>query len=219
MSDRRVGAGRSYVNVGTNLTYDAWCEGVRVGRCYVSDGKSHILDFRLGERRMGEQGSELQVSGPTTLTASARVAALLPEKPQAPEPNERAPFWDVEHAREAGTRNVVLEVIVNGEPAGRTMVRADGAFHDVSLDVRLTRSSWVALRCLGSSHTNPIFIVMGGRPIRASRRSADWCLRAVDQCWGQKVGRTAPVEREAAMKAYDFARERYRRIIAESDVD
>jgi hypothetical protein len=219
MSDGRVGAGRSYVNVGTTLTYDAWCEGVRVGRCYVSDGKSHILDVRLGERRMGEQASELRVSGPTTLTASARVAALLPETPRAPRPNERAPFWDVELAREPGTRNVVLEVIVNGEPAGRTTVRADGAFHDVSLDVRLTRSSWVALRCLGSSHTNPIFIVMGGRPIRASRRSADWCLRAVDQCWGQKVGRIAPVEREAAMKAYDFARDRYRRIIAESDVD
>ena len=114
---------------------------------------------------------------------------------------------------------MVLEVVVNGEPAGRTVVRADGAFHDVSFDVRLTRSSWVALRCLGSSHTNPIFVVMGGRPIRASRRSADWCLRAVDQCWGQKVGRTAPVEREAAMKAYDVARDRYRRIIAESDVD
>ena len=126
---------------------------------------------------MGEQGSELKVSGPTTLTASARVAALLPEAPQAPEPNERAPYWDVEHAREAGTRNVVLEVIVNGEPAGRTMVRADGAFHDVSLDARLTRSSWVELRCLGSSHTNPIFIVMGGvrrsggpRPSRARLR-------------------------------------------------
>jgi len=219
MSDRRVGAGRSYVQIAGALTYDGWCDGVRAGRCYVSDGKSHILDFRLGERRLGEEGSELRLPGPATIKATARVAALLPAVPPATLPNERPSFWDVEHARDGSSRTVVLEVVVNGVPAGRTSVPADGALHDIALDVPLSRSSWVALRCLGSSHTNPIFVVIGGRPIRASKRSADWCLRAVDQCWSQKVGRTAPVEREAAIKAYDFARERYRRIIAESDVD
>ncbi len=33
MTDDRVGAGRSYVHLEAELDYDAWCEGVRVGRC------------------------------------------------------------------------------------------------------------------------------------------------------------------------------------------
>ncbi len=31
MSDERVGAGRSYVQVAGALSYDAWCEGIRTG--------------------------------------------------------------------------------------------------------------------------------------------------------------------------------------------
>jgi len=73
------------------------------------------------------------------------------------------------------------------------------------------------LRILPSSHTNPIFVVVGGRPIRASRRSAEWCLQAVDQCWTQKSPRITESERAAAARAYDHAREVYTQIIAQSD--
>ena len=88
---------------------------------------------------------------------------------------------------------------------------------DVGFDLPITRSSWVALRILGSSHTNPIFIQVASRPIRASRRSADWCLRAVDQCWSQKSRRIALPDREVAARAYDVARNRYKAILAESE--
>ena len=44
------------------------------------------------------------------------------------------------------------------------------ALRDVSFDVPIERSSWVALRILGTAHTNPVFVVVGGKPIRASRR-------------------------------------------------
>jgi hypothetical protein len=57
---------------------------------------------------------------------------------------------------------------------------ADGKLRDVAFDVKIERSSWVALRILPSSHTNPIFMLVGGKPIRASRRSAEWCLKSVD---------------------------------------
>ena len=56
----------------------------------------------------------------------------------------------------------------------------------MTFDYRIDRSSWVALRVLPSSHTNPIFVTVGDKPIRASRKSAEWCLKAVDQCWTQK---------------------------------
>jgi hypothetical protein len=83
--------------------------------------------------------------------------------------------------------------------------------------VPIKRSSWVALRVLPSSHTNPIFITVGGQPVRASRKSAEWLLKAVDQCWSQKVRRIRPGEQPEAEKAYDHARQIYRQIISESE--
>jgi hypothetical protein len=77
----------------------------------------------------------------------------------------------------------------------------------------------MALRIMGSAHTNPIFVVVGGRPIRASRKSAEWCLQAVDQYWSQKMRRISGRERDAAQRAYEQARVRYRQIVSESDVD
>jgi hypothetical protein len=72
------------------------------------------------------------------------------------------------------------------------------------------------VRVLGAAHTNPMFAIVDGRPIRASRKSAEWCLAAVDQCWLQKAPNIRPDEREDAARAYDHAREVYRRLIAES---
>jgi len=83
------------------------------------------------------------------------------------------------------------------------------------MDVSIAASSWVALRIRGCGHTNPIFVVVGGRPIRASRRSAEWCLAAVDRCWSQKGPKIRNRERDAAARAYDHARAQYRRIVTE----
>ncbi len=112
-----------------------------------------------------------------------------------------------------------VEVIVNGRPVAKTNIVADGGIRDLVFDVPIERSSWVALRIFPSSHTNPVFVVVGGKPIRASRRSAEWCLKAVDQCWSQKAPRISATERGEAEKAYEYARQVYRRILAESDAN
>ncbi|MBT7101283.1 hypothetical protein HN937_28150, partial [Candidatus Poribacteria bacterium] len=57
------------------------------------------------------------------------------------------------------------------------------------------------------------------KPIRASRRSAEWCLEAVDVCWESKVGNYFEEERAAARAAYDVATDTYRAILAESEVE
>ncbi len=57
------------------------------------------------------------------------------------------------------------------------------------------------MRILPSSHTNPIFAVVDGQPIRASRRSTEWCLAAVNQSWTQKAPKIAPAELEEARGA------------------
>jgi hypothetical protein len=97
-------------------------------------------------------------------------------------------------------------------------VTADGVLREVTFDVPIGRSSWIAARILPSSHTNPVFVVVDGKPVRASRRSAEWCLTAVNQCWTQKAPAIRAGERSEARTAYDHAREVYKRLIAESDV-
>jgi hypothetical protein len=108
---------------------------------------------------------------------------------------------------------------VNGEPVARQEVIADGQIRDLVFDVAIERSSWVALRIPASSHTNPIFVIVGNKPIRASRRSAEWCLRGVDRCWSQKERSIAASEKDEAAAAYEHARQVYRRRIEESDVE
>src|SRR5205085_4266355 len=59
--DGKVGLGRSYVRQKGALTYRDWAEGIRAGRNYVSDGKSHLLDFRANGVAMGEGASEVKL--------------------------------------------------------------------------------------------------------------------------------------------------------------
>jgi hypothetical protein len=216
----RVGLGRSYVKLDGKLNYDVWVEGVRAGRSYVSDGKSHLVDFSVNGLHAGTQGSEVKLQSPATVRVAAKVAARLDERPNdaiRQRRYDRQPFWHLERARIDQTREVPVEVIINGYPAARKNIVADGAMREIAFDVPIDRSSWVALRILPSSHTNPIFVIVDGKPIRADRRSAEWCLKAVDQCWSQKSPRISAKERPEAEAAYEHARQVYRRILAESE--
>jgi hypothetical protein len=110
-------------------------------------------------------------------------------------------------------------LVVNGVPVARKTIVADGKMQDIAFNIRIERSSWVAMRILGASHKNPIFVVMSAKPIRASRRSADWCLKCVDQCWKQKQQFIKPDEMQDAEQAYEHARESYRKILSECNND
>jgi len=217
--DSRVGLGRTYGHVERGLTYRGWLDSVRDGRSYVSDGRSHLLDFRVNGAAVGRNGSEVRLNGRQTVNVTLRVAAYLEPLPNETirnTPPDEKPYWDLERARVGSTREVPVELIVNGNVAASRNIAADGQVRDVTFDVPIDRSSWIAARILRSSHTNPVFALVDGKPIRASRRSAEWCLTAVNQCWTQKAPLIKPAEREAARAAYDHAREVYRRLIGES---
>ncbi len=218
----RVGMGRSYVWLGKQLNYEAWMHGIRDGRAYVSDGKSHLMDFKINDLLVGTRGSELKLDKPQFVHVNAKVAALLNAKVDEAireRLSNRQPYWDIEKARIENTGEVPLEVIVNGQVVASKRILADGKIQNVTFDIPVEHSSWIALRILPSSHTNPIFVTVGNKPIRASRRSAEWCLKAVDQCWNQKAQKYSAAERPAAAEAYEHARQTYRRIIKESVID
>jgi hypothetical protein len=219
ITDDRVGQGRSYGKVDGKLSYRSWIEAVRDGRVYVGDGQSHLMDFTVNGREVGTGGSEVSLAAGGLARATVKVAAWLDELPNTALGKLRAdqsPYWDVERARLGSSREVPVELVVNGRVAGRKTVVADGTVREVSFEVPLRESSWLAARIYPSAHTNPVFAIVDGRPIRASRRSAEWCLAGVNQCWTQKAPKIVPAELEDARKAYDHAREVYRRLIAES---
>ena len=156
---------------------------------------------------MGTKGSEVRLEKPGKVKITARVAAMLNEKPNPDlrgRPYQQKPYWHIERARLGGTRKVPVEVIVNGEPVFRKEIVADGKLQDFSAEVELSKSSWVALRILPSCHTNPVFVIVGDKPIRASKKSAQWCLESVDQCWKQKKGRIRKSELAEAAKSSGF---------------
>jgi hypothetical protein len=72
----------------------------------------------------------------------------------------------------------------------------------------------------------PVFVLVDGKPHprfarvpEASRRSAEWRLKGVDQCWSQKEQFIKASEAADAKSAYEHAREVYRRIVAECEVE
>jgi hypothetical protein len=220
ITDDRIGLSRSYCRVDGPLTYEKWIQAVQRGRSYVSDGRSHLYDFSVNGIAAGTAESEVALAGPGRVKVSLRAAARLEEEPLENIRQLRydeKPYWDLERARIGTTREVPVEIIVNGSPAARQKLVADGTIRTLTFDVPIERSSWIAARILPSSHTNPVFAIVGGKPVRASRRSAEWCLNAVNQCWTQKAARIRPSELDEARKAYDHAREVYRQRIAETN--
>src|SRR5215468_10552720 len=90
----RVGLGRSYVKLGGRLDCDAWCEGIQAGRNYVTDGRSHLLDFKLNGHLVGDNDSEVRLEKGQAVIVTARVAALLPpEREFQPPTLDQKPYW------------------------------------------------------------------------------------------------------------------------------
>lgn len=222
----RVGLGRAYVKLGKDqpLNYDSWVLGIRDGRSYCCDGLSHLIDFQVNGLGVGESGKEgrpsfLAVKSGEPIQVQVNAAAMLEEQPREDirkQPRSSKPYWHVERARIGNSRKVAVELIVNGLPVEKREIVADGSVQPLEFTYQLPRSSWVALRVFASSHTNPVFVEVDGKPIRASKKSAQWCLDAVETCWKQKEPRTRSDEKPAAAAAYDVARRTYAQVLQQS---
>jgi len=205
-------------------------EGLRDGRSYCGDGLSHILDFNIngvgvGQRNAAGQVSRVDLDAPGQVEVAFDAAALLAEEtsPATEAIRKRRldqkPYWHIERCRLGESRDVQIEVIVNGHVAASQTLTADGHVENVSLPIDIEQSSWVAVRILPSVHTNPIWVHVDDQPVRASRRSAQWCVDAVERCWKSKVNGIRESERAAARRAYDQAAEIYRNVLAEAVAD
>src|SRR5438094_528224 len=151
ITDSRVGQGRVYGKVDGPLTYSAWLEALRNGRSYVSDGRSHLMDFNVNGIEVGAKNSEVKLSGGGSAHVNVKAVAYLetlpaatarhrdeenppkwavnsasfdkgdpflvtPQDALAERPYAEKPYWHIERARIGTSREVPVELIVNGEP-------------------------------------------------------------------------------------------------------
>jgi len=206
ITDDRVGQGRTYVKLDAPLTYRKWIEGLRDGRSYLSDGRAHLMDFKINNTT-----SDISLGAASKVSVTLKAAALLEKVPNTALqklPYDQKPYWTIERARIGDTNEVPIELIVNGKSVATKTIPADGSLKDVSFEAVIDRSAWVAVRILPAAHTNPIWVNVKNQPI-VSRESAEWCLRAVQQCWSQKARFIRPAELEAARAAYQRAEQVY----------
>ena len=229
MSSRRVGQGRVYVDLGTEklskLDYTAWCDGLGKGQSYVSDGFAHALRFSVNGVKPGVSDVKLDAPGKVQVRAKVAFAPAVPKAvaygTQEPADGRRhsgdtrilhAPRG--EEVVQGGER--VVEIIVNGQSVAQKKVPADGAIHDLAFEVDVKHSSWIALRHFPQLHTNPVNVLVDGKPIRASRESALWCAESVELLWENRSRFIAEKERAEARAAYDRALATYRKLAAEA---
>lgn len=226
MSGTRVGQGRVYVRLGKvdKIDFAAWCKGLAKGRSYVSDGYAHAPEFSVNGKHAGEEVG-LEKLGEVTLRAKVAFAAETPaEVPYGVVPiggprlvgdtvNLHGPR--AEEGRRLGGRRRV-EIVVNGKVVATREVPADDKVHDLEFTLTIDRSSWVALRQFPQLHTNPVNVLVAGKPIRASRSSARWCAGCIEQLWRVRGKTIAAAEREEANQTFLKAVQVYRRIAAEA---
>lgn len=204
ISGSRVGQGRVYVRLGKvdKIDFGAWCEGLAKGRSYVSDGYAHALQFTVNDKAPGEQVA-LESAGTVQIKAKVAFAGQLPLGTSV---GGNAP--------PGKTR--LVELVINGKVAASQEVPADDQPHDLSFKAPIAQSSWVALRHFPQMHTNPVNVLVAGKPIRASRNSARWCVGVIEQLWRVRGSGIAASEREEAEKTFKWAIEQYLKIAAEA---
>ncbi len=216
--DERVGVARTYFKTDKKLDYEAYIDALKKGRTYVSEGNAHIIDFSVNGLEAGTGESELNLNKAQTVYVTAKVAALLPEQQDeygatiAQRPLDRQPFWNIERSRIGKSRKVRVELIVNGNAIDTTEISADGGWKNIQFKFEVKGSCWMALRVFPTAHTNPVFVLLNGKPI-AIRKSAEWCKQVVDQCWKMKQSSINSTERAAAEAAYDRATKTYEEIM------
>ena len=98
-----------------------------------------------------------------------------------------------------------VELIVNGLAVASQNVMADGNPHELTFDVSVSQSSWIALRHFPQLHTNPVNVKVADYPIRASKKSARWCQESVQLLWENRNKYIHESERKDAWQSYQDA--------------
>jgi TolB protein len=186
-----VGMNRVFVRSGLRLDYRAWLNALKAGRTFVSNGP--LLSFSLGGH---EAGDEIRLpAGVHPLVAKVSLRSNVP----------------VER----------LEIVANGVVLAPIPLSADSMRADASIPLPVTRSGWLTLRAWSRrsspgvldvypfATTSPIYLIVGGQPIR-SPEAAEWFVRWIERMeaaaaanpgWNDAAEKAEVLDRMAQAKA------------------
>ena len=195
-----AGAGRVYVQTGPKLTYQGWIDAYREGKSFASNAP--LLEFSVDGKEAGE---EIRwSSGSRKVRVEARAVSHVPMKS--------------------------LEVVVNGQPVFTQKASVDGKTAQLSEEVELTDSSWVAVRVRGDAHrmvpndktlyahTSPVYCYRADRPIHF-REDAQYFIEKIDVLLG-KVERNGlfkdAAQKQKVVDLFHKGQDVYRKIVREA---
>jgi len=197
---RQVGSVRTYARCGGPASADAFWNSVRRGSAFVSTGP--LVDLRVNDKSAGDT-VHLAAAGNVTLKGWVKSVTPLQK----------------------------ISVIFNGAEVAEIPLDSARTSAAFSTTLRVTKSGWYHLRAEGSARerypldalyaqafTNPIWISVGGRPVR-DRASADYALKWIDMlqimadAW---PGWDSTTEKAHVFAQFDRARAVYRRLAREA---
>ena len=152
-----VGMNRVFVRSGRPLEYRRWLSALKAGHSFATNGP--LLEFSLGGKSLGD---ELKLpAGGRELVARVGLRSIVP----------------VDH----------LEIVRNGQVVAELPLQGDRTRLVTSLRLPVRESGWYLLRARGNESaypvldvypyatTSPIYVIVGGRPIR-SRADAEYFI-------------------------------------------
>ncbi len=189
---------------------------MRSRNLYVSDGQTVVSTFTVnGQAPSTDVGAEVKLSSPGNVAVAGTLSAKLAvEGTQSAE--KKTTGWNIERARIPGTQSVSVEIVVNGRVVASKALPADGSERKISFDIPIQQSSWVALRLMGAAHTNPVFVLVDNKPIRASRSSVEWNMRSLMEAYEAATASGSGGEEQNVRAAYQYAYAVYQKILTET---
>ncbi|MEX0600997.1 MAG: CehA/McbA family metallohydrolase, partial [Rhodothermales bacterium] len=181
-----IGSVRTYVYTGDDgLDMDAWFEGLREGRSFVSTGP--LLEFTVDGAMPG--GGVALPAGGGEVDVAGRVASITPL--------DRA------------------VIVFNGEPIRTLSLDADRTSASFQAGIPIEESGWLHLRVEGDpserypldtpyalAFTNPVWVTVGDEPVR-NAEAAEYGLRWIDRL--HELAEDFPGWRSDAEKAHVYA--------------
>lgn len=155
------GAGRVYVKVDGEFTYENWIASFKAGRTFVTNGP--LLNFTFNG---ADPGAVFSVGPrPMPMTVAGMIDTIVPIS--------------------------AVEIVVNGEVVRTTAVDAGTRSLSVNEEIEIDRSAWVAVRTIAEghrwvtndrdvfAHTSPVYVEMAGRPMD-SAEAARYYIEQID---------------------------------------
>jgi hypothetical protein len=197
-----VGSSRTYVYTGARgLSAEAWFEGVRKGRAFVTNGP--LVQLTINGMIAGD---EIKLpAGGGSIDVVAWVRSITPLE--------------------------TAFLVYNGNPVEQIPLASERKGADWKKTLKVTRSGWYHLRAEGAhadrfpldtgypqAFTNPIWVTVADQPAR-SRAAAQYGLRWIDalqKLTDQWPGWRSQKEKDHVYAQFDEARAVYRRCLSEA---